>query len=106
MSSGGWVIDTPGMRTLHVSDAAAGIDELFAEITELAPLCKFRDCTHDHEPGCAVSAAVSNGTLGSERLARWRVMVAENRSNTPKSAKPGGGRPTALRHSKSELDDD
>jgi ribosome biogenesis GTPase len=50
MSSGGWVIDTPGMRTLHVSDAAAGIDELFAEITELAPRCKFRDCTHDHTP--------------------------------------------------------
>lgn len=106
MSSGGWVIDTPGMRTLHVSDAAAGIDELFAEITELAPLCKFRDCTHDHEPGCAVSAAVSNGTLRSERLARWRVMVAENRSNTPKSVKPGGSRPTAHRHSKSHLEDD
>ena len=41
ISGGGWVIDTPGMRTLHVSGAASGIDELFVEITELAPLCKF-----------------------------------------------------------------
>jgi ribosome biogenesis GTPase len=106
MSSGGWVIDTPGMRKLHVSDAAAGIDELFAEITELAPLCRFRDCTHAHEPGCAVSAAVSGGALDPERVARWRLMVAENRSNTPKLIKPGGGRPTVLRHSKSHLKDD
>jgi ribosome biogenesis GTPase / thiamine phosphate phosphatase len=106
MSSGGWVIDTPGMRTLHVSDAAAGIDELFAEITELAPLCRFRDCTHAHEPGCAVRTAVSGGTLNPERVARWRMMVAENRSNTPKLIKPGGSRPTVLRHSKSHLEDD
>jgi ribosome biogenesis GTPase len=106
MSSGGWVIDTPGMRTLNVSDAAAGIDELFAEITELAPLCRFRDCTHAHEPGCAVSNAVSSGTLNPERVARWRMMVAENRSNTPKLIKSGGSRPTVLRHSKSHLEDD
>jgi ribosome biogenesis GTPase len=97
MAGGGWVIDTPGMRTLHVSDAAAGIDELFAEITELAPLCKFRDCTHAHEPGCAVRAAVSDGRLEPERLERWRAMVAENRNNTPKAVKPSGGRPSVHR---------
>jgi ribosome biogenesis GTPase len=56
IAGGGWVIDTPGMRTLQVSDVGSGIDTLFAEITELAPLCKFRDCTHVHEPGCAVQA--------------------------------------------------
>lgn len=106
MSGGGWVIDTPGIRTLHVSDATAGIDELFAEITELAPLCRFRDCTHAHEPGCAVRTAVAEGTLNPERVARWRMMVAENRSNTPKPIKPGGGRPTAIRHSRSDRDDD
>jgi ribosome biogenesis GTPase len=97
MAGGGWVIDTPGMRTLHVSNAAAGIDELFAEITELAPLCKFRDCTHAHEPGCAVRAAVADGTLEPQRLARWRAMVAENRTNTPKPGKPAGGRPAPPR---------
>jgi ribosome biogenesis GTPase / thiamine phosphate phosphatase len=103
---GGWVIDTPGMRTLHVSDAAAGIDALFAEITELAPLCKFRDCTHAHEPGCAVRAAVSAGTLEPERLARWRMMVAENRTNTPKPVKPGGGRPGGRRSSRTDSAED
>lgn len=92
MSGGGWVIDTPGIRTLHVSDAAAGIDEVFAEITELAPLCKFRDCTHAHEPDCAVRAAVSSGTLKPERLARWRAMVTENRINKPKRVKLSGGK--------------
>ncbi|WP_238232892.1 ribosome small subunit-dependent GTPase A [Methylobacterium thuringiense] len=84
MAGGGWVIDTPGMRTLHISDAAEGIETLFAEITELAPSCRFRDCTHAHEPGCAVQAAVANGTLPPERLSRWRKLVSENRDNLPK----------------------
>lgn len=83
MPQGGWVIDTPGMRTLHVSDVAAGLDVLFAEISELAPQCRFRDCTHRHEPGCAVQAAVDAGTLDPERLARWRKLDDENRANTP-----------------------
>lgn len=78
MSGGGWVIDTPGMRSLQVKDIAQGIDTLFAEITELAPLCKFRNCTHDHEPGCAVRAAVAAGTVDPDRLARWRKLHAEN----------------------------
>lgn len=79
MSSEGWVIDTPGIRSLHLSDVAQGIDILFAEITELAPGCKFRNCTHDHEPGCAVLAAVAAGTLDPERLARWRKLQTESR---------------------------
>lgn len=83
IAGGGWVIDTPGMRTLHVSDLATGIDTLFAEITELAPNCKFRDCTHIHEPGCAVLAAVAAGTLDPDRLARWRKLTDENEGNKP-----------------------
>ncbi|MEO7223262.1 MAG: GTPase RsgA, partial [Devosia sp.] len=79
MPGGGWVIDTPGIRSLHVKDLAQGIDVLFAEITELAPACKFRDCTHDHEPGCAVLAAVAAGVLDPERLARWRKLQTESR---------------------------
>ena len=80
---GAWVIDTPGMRSLHVSDVASGIDSLFSEITELAPLCRFRDCTHQHEPGCAVQAAIKAGTLDPARLDRWRKLLDENRTNTP-----------------------
>ena len=71
------------MRSLHVSDVASGIDSLFAEITELAPQCRFRDCTHAHEPGCAVQAAIKAGTLDANRLDRWRKLLDENRTNTP-----------------------
>ncbi|TXN80570.1 ribosome small subunit-dependent GTPase A [Methylobacterium sp. WL8] len=86
MAGGGWVIDTPGMRTLHVSDAAEGIETLFAEITELAPDCRFRDCTHAHEPGCAVQAAIAEDALDPDRLDRWRKLVEENRDKTPATA--------------------
>ncbi|AMJ60298.1 ribosome small subunit-dependent GTPase A [Bosea sp. PAMC 26642] len=89
IAGGGWVIDTPGMRTLHVSDAAGGLETLFAEITELAPSCRFRDCTHEHEPGCAVQAAVASGAIDPERLARWRKLGAENKAKTPS---PSGAR--------------
>lgn len=83
IEGGGWVIDTPGMRTLHVSDVSAGLETLFAEITELAPNCRFRDCTHLHEPGCAVQASVAEGALEPARLDRWRKLHDENRDNTP-----------------------
>ena len=79
MAGGGWVIDTPGVRSLNMKDLGQGLDILFAEITELAPNCKFRNCTHDHEPGCAVLAAVAAGTLDPDRLVRWRKLQAESR---------------------------
>ncbi len=100
IAGGGWVIDTPGMRSLHVGDAAQGIDTLFAEITELAPLCRFRDCTHAHEPGCAVQAAVATGALDGERLARWRKLSDENRGNTPEQAGSRGANAAAARNKK------
>jgi len=80
MTGGGWVIDTPGVRSLHLKDVGEGLDILFAEITELTPQCKFRNCTHDHEPGCAVLAAVANGSLDPDRLDRWRKLQAESNS--------------------------
>ncbi|MBQ0803258.1 MAG: ribosome small subunit-dependent GTPase A [Sulfitobacter sp.] len=92
IKGGGWLIDTPGMRTLHVSDVSDGLDMLFAEITELAPNCKFRDCTHSHEPGCAVQAAVRAGTLDPARLERWRKLGDENRDNTAASTQTRGKR--------------
>lgn len=92
IAGGACVIDTPGMRTLHVSDVEGGLDMLFAEITELAPSCRFRDCTHAHEPGCAVQAAVVRGDLSEARLDRWRKLRAENRANTPVSSGPRGNK--------------
>jgi ribosome biogenesis GTPase len=92
IEGGGLVIDTPGMRTLHVSDVASGLEYLFAEITELTPNCRFRDCTHAHEPGCAVQAAVNAGTLDPDRLDRWRKLADENRDNTPVATGPRGNK--------------
>lgn len=92
MTAGGWVIDTPGMRTLHLGDVGAGLERLFAEITELAPHCRFRNCTHAHEPGCAVRASVAAGTLSADRLDRWRKLHDENRANTPVQSGPRGDR--------------
>lgn len=94
IAGGGWVIDTPGIRTLHVSDITAGLDLLFAEIAELAPLCRFGNCTHSHEPGCAVQAAVAAGTLDRVRVDRWRKLLEENRSNTPIQSGPRGNKTT------------
>lgn len=82
MQGGGWVIDTPGIRSLHIKDVAEGLDTLFAEITELVAHCKFRNCTHDHEPGCAVRAAVAAGTIDPVRLARWRKLQSESRGGS------------------------
>lgn len=97
IAGGGWVIDAPGMRTLQVSDVADGIDTLFAEITELAPLCRFRDCSHAHEPGCAVQAAVAAGSLNPDRVARWRKLSAENRGNAATQTGARGGASAAGR---------
>ncbi len=83
IAGGGMVIDTPGIRSLHVSDISVGLDVLFAEIADLAPHCRFRDCTHGHEPGCAVQAAVAQGTVDPARLLRWHKLREENLSNTP-----------------------
>ncbi len=75
---GGWLIDTPGMRELRLTDMAEGIDEAFAEIAELAGNCRFRDCAHDTEPGCAVQAAVTAGAIDAARVERWKKLRSED----------------------------
>ena len=60
---GGWLVDTPGIRELQITDVKAGIDEVFDDIVALALTCRFGDCKHESEPGCAVRAAIEAGTL-------------------------------------------
>jgi ribosome biogenesis GTPase len=67
LDSGGIVIDTPGMREMQLWDAEDAVDEVFPEIDDLAGGCRFRDCHHDTEPGCAVKAAVDDGTIDPDR---------------------------------------
>lgn len=65
--SGGMIIDTPGMRELGLWDAEEGVSETFSDIEDLLSSCKFSDCTHSNEPGCAVIAALTDGSLSSSR---------------------------------------
>jgi ribosome biogenesis GTPase len=68
LRSGALVIDTPGLRLPRVWEQAAGLETAFADIAELARRCRFADCRHAGEPGCAVAAAVADGTLSADRL--------------------------------------
>lgn len=82
LASGGWLIDTPGMRELQLVDSGSGVEELFADIVDLENACRFADCGHETEPGCAVQAALESGTLEPERLRRFRKLAAEEAHNT------------------------
>ncbi len=86
LPQGGWLIDLPGMRELGLTDAASGIDAVFADLAELAQTCKFRDCAHDTEPGCAIQAAIEAGEIDPARLARWQKLQAEDRRNSETTA--------------------
>ncbi len=77
LESGALVIDTPGMRELQLWDAREGVDETFQDITELASECRFPDCRHVDEPGCAVLAALDNGLINPARLENYRKMTKE-----------------------------
>ncbi|MXQ08459.1 ribosome small subunit-dependent GTPase A [Alphaproteobacteria bacterium GH1-50] len=79
---GGWLIDTPGMRALRLTDVADGIAAVFEDIEDLAANCRFSDCAHDREPGCAVQASIADGTLHPDRLIRWRKLLAEDMRNS------------------------
>jgi ribosome biogenesis GTPase len=80
--AGGWLIDTPGMRALRLADVAEGIAAVFDDIAALVEACRFGDCRHEGEPGCAVAAAIEAGALDPGRLARWRKLAREDARNT------------------------
>ncbi len=82
------IIDMPGIRSLHMSEIVNGLDIVFAEIAELTADCRFRDCEHIHEPGCAVLAALADHRINPQRVERWRKLREESIAG----AKPG---PTA-----------
>ena len=82
LAAGGWLLDTPGMRELRLADAAEGIADVFADITGLASTCRFTDCRHETEPGCAVRAAIESKELDPGRLVRYRKLAREEAQNT------------------------
>lgn len=82
LPDGGWLIDTPGMRELQLVDVGNAIDDVFTDVAELAENCRFGDCTHETEPGCAVLAAIEAGDLDADRLRRYMKLLSEDRRNT------------------------
>ena len=77
LPTGAWVIDTPGMRELRVGAVDAGLDTVFDEVERLAALCRFRDCSHAGDTGCAVERAVADGRLDARRLASYHKLQRE-----------------------------
>jgi ribosome biogenesis GTPase len=77
LPGGALLIDTPGLRELHLWGATEGVEQTFSEIEELATQCKYGNCGHTTEPGCAVQAALAEGRLDEERLESWRKLERE-----------------------------
>lgn len=83
MPGGGWLLDTPGMRELQLADVATGLAEVFDDIGALALQCRFSNCSHGHEPGCSIQAALQQATLDPARFARWGKLLAEESAQGP-----------------------
>ena len=79
LPTGGLLLDTPGMRELQLVDED-GLSQVFGDVDELAMECRYRDCRHEHEPGCAVREAVEHGTLTTERFNHYHQLIKEAQS--------------------------
>jgi ribosome biogenesis GTPase / thiamine phosphate phosphatase len=107
MPGGGVLIDTPGLRAFGLTGSEEGIASVFPEVAQFGGSCRFRDCTHNGEPGCAVQAAVESGAIPPERLASYHKLMGEAQSAaaqadarersqlTRKAATGSGRRPSA-----------
>jgi ribosome biogenesis GTPase len=77
LPTGGVLVDTPGLRAVSLWEADEGMERAFADIEALARDCRFRDCRHEREPGCAVQQAVDEGALDPLRLASYQRLQTE-----------------------------
>ena len=77
LPGGGLVLDSPGMRELQLWESSDGLSETFGDVEDLAAQCRFSDCAHETEPGCAVQAALADGTLAAERWTSYNKLQRE-----------------------------
>ncbi len=84
LPNGAAIIDTPGMREIGMANVQEGIDETFSDILELETRCKFSNCRHDTEPGCAIKAAIESGALSLDRYELYKNLGRENTKNYAK----------------------
>jgi ribosome biogenesis GTPase len=80
MQSGGWIVDTPGLRAVSLWTSHRGIERAFADVFSAASACKFRDCKHEREPNCGVRDGIATGTFTAERVANMKALVAEEQA--------------------------
>lgn len=78
LQNGGMVVDTPGMRELGLWDAEGGLDKTFSDVESYFDACRFRDCTHTNEPGCAVYTAIKDGVLSEKRWQSYLKLKNED----------------------------
>ncbi len=81
LSEGGLLLDTPGMRELQLADCEDGVEETFSDVTQLEMACRFGDCQHEEEPGCAVREAIASGELDERRLVSYFKLKREQARN-------------------------
>ncbi len=79
LPGGGLLLDTPGIRELALWDDGAGLAAAFLDVETTAAGCRFSDCTHERQPGCAIEAAVESGALAPDRVASWHKLIREER---------------------------
>ena len=101
LPSGGILLDTPGMRELQLADCESGVADTFSEILALSRQCKFADCQHQAEPGCAVQAAIAAGTLEERRLKNYHKLLREQKMNSASLAEKREHGRTMSRHYRS-----
>ncbi|MFD6756798.1 ribosome small subunit-dependent GTPase A [Micromonospora gifhornensis] len=94
LPGGGAVLDTPGVRAVGLLDGESGLDRAFGDIADLATDCRYNDCGHEAEPGCAVQAALASGDLSTRRWQSWRRLHRELTHETHRHTT----RPTRTRH--------
>lgn len=80
LPGGGWLIDTPGVRAVSLWSSGQGIERAFVDVFDLMDNCRFRDCKHEDEPGCAVREAIADGRLDPRRLDAMKRLVAEEQA--------------------------
>jgi len=95
LSSGGVLLDIPGIRLLDLTIGQSGFEEAFADIVELSGACRFRDCAHHGDEGCAVEEAVREGRLPARRLESWRTINADIEKRATRLSEDRSGRGSA-----------
>ena len=84
LENGVSIIDTPGMREIGIARAEEGLDNTFSDIVALEGMCRFSDCRHETEPGCAIKAAIESGELSEDRYMLYKSLTTENVRNYAK----------------------